>query len=159
MSLEAHLEANTAAMKELTAAILASNVDRAAAIEKLTASGATAEAPARRGRQPKPSEAPPAPAAEETPPAPETSAPSATPTEDEFMTAAGAFMEVTDETVRTARKVFVKAILDHLGVAQIRPIKPEDRSKVIGWFKAFLAGQTVNFSAGEDDQADDDMMG
>jgi hypothetical protein len=157
MHLEAQLAENTAAIKELTAAILESNKSRDAAVAAVA--GVAEPAKRTRGRPAAPDAPAPDPAA--SAPAVETpAAPAAIPSIDDVRGAASAYLETTDAEVRTQRKLFVKAVIDHLGATTVAAIVEEDRAKAIGWFNTAKAGGKVDFDAGQDEAtADDDMLG
>jgi hypothetical protein len=153
MSLEAALEANTAALAAMTVELQKSNAGRAAAVEAITAAegakGATRGRPA--GSKNKEDPAPGAAASPPPPPAAAAAATSGEPmTIEAFRAEAGKFMSVEDEAVKATRKEFIRSINDHLGVAKVVEVKDSERGQVIAWLEEFLlTGGPVDFSAGE----------
>ena len=173
MSIEAAIAENTAALNRVAALLEESNKGREAALAKLekqvgtnpTPAAAPADdKPARgRGRPPKedaaPKEKTPEPVAEKKAEAP------VYPSQDEVREAAVAFMGVGDDE-KQARRQFMKDVLAEVtleGGDKIVNTVPEQRAKVIGWFKAFAAGEKVNFMEDEGDTTassdDDDDIG
>jgi hypothetical protein len=152
--LEAQLVENTAAIKELTAAIISSNADRKVVLEHLATGAAAAPATARKPRGRPAAEIHTEEVAAAVPAAAEVAHPEA----GAVRAAASAFLDTTDEAVRTERKLFVKAVIDHLGATTVLEIPAADRAKAIAWFAAKGAGQKVSFDNGEE-APEDDMLG
>lgn len=170
MSLEAALTANTEALARLSTLMEEGNKARDTALAAINA-GAAENGAASPGR---PTAAAKAAAKAEADAKKAEAAAKAAPKEataDELRAAAVAFNSPKDEADKPARKDFMKAVMDELGIEAnaegkrvIVGAKPEDRQKIIDWFAEFAAGKKVNFSAddGEAPEApvvDDDDIG
>jgi len=166
MSLEAAIAENTVALNRVAALLEASNAGREAAVQKITeATGDGAAArPAGRPRvsaaEKKAAEEAAAKAAAEQAKTTTTTTTAAPPSVEDLRAAGGVYLGVSDD-LKPARKVFVKSILDHLGIEKIVDVADDDRAKVIGWFEASARGEKVVFDGDGDEPAaeEDDLMG
>jgi hypothetical protein len=165
MSLEAALAENTAALMKVAGLLEASNAGREAAVAAITANEGAAPAgrprktAADRAAEKAAADAAAAPPASPPPPPPPAEAPA--PSIDDLRAAAKAYLNVP-EADKPARKEFLKAVTDHLGINQLVDAPEDMRATVIGWFEAKGRGDTVNFSDGEDGAAaeeDEDDIG
>lgn len=153
MSMEAALEKNTEALLKVADLLEASNNGRDVALAKLEASIADGKGTAGRPRGSKNkdsgAEAPQTVTAA-TPPPPSTTVP----TEDDLRNAAVKFTNVA-EADKPARKEFLKAVNDYLGIGKIMEAQEGDRAQIIAWFDLKAAGKEVEFPTGDDAGADE----
>lgn len=163
MSLEAAIAENTAALKELIALTADANKARAAAMAQIAADD-SGEKPARGpGRAKKETQ----PVAEKAKESAAEKAPATTyPTVEALRDSAKAFNQPSDEADKPARKDFMRAVIEHLGIKAredgktvIVDAAEEDRQNVIDWFADFAAGKKVNFQADDGPAGDDDDIG
>jgi hypothetical protein len=81
------------------------------------------------------------------------------PSELDVRAAAASLLDTSDQAERVKRKLFVKAVIDHLGAETVIAIAPEDRTRAIGWFADAKAGKPVNFDEDSPAEEPDPMLG
>lgn len=151
-SLEAHslaLRDNTLALDKVAALLDASNAGRDVALAKLEASIAEGKATVGRPRGSKNKDSGAEAPQTVTAPIPQTA-----PTEDDLRNAAVKFTNVA-EADKPARKEFLKAVNDYLGIGKIMEAQEGDRAQIIAWFDLKAAGKEVEFPTGDDAVADE----
>ena len=91
------------------------------------------------------------------------------PSIEELRNAAQAFLDTSDADVKKQRRGAMASILDFLGISAndegkrpITLVDEDDRERVIGWFKEYLANGQINFRAADPipaaaDDDDDDI--
>lgn len=148
MSLEAALQENTAALKQVAALLEQNNAGRAEALAAAQALKADAE-PKKRGRPAKDDKA--------AAPKPENYA------GDEGIAkvraAFGAYLGVDDADERETRKGFVRKILERFGVEKATEIAEADRPQAVEWVNTLAKGENVPELADDSGDDDDDMLG
>ena len=137
MSLEEALVANTAAMKELTAALKGGKVSAGSAADAAIEKEAARAAGAKAGTKPAGK-----PAAKKV-------------TLDTIKERFGGYLGIEDKAERKARIANVQAIVDHFGVSKASELEEENWAEALAFLKQYEDGEEPDFGgdAGDGDDA------
>jgi hypothetical protein len=147
MSLELAIQENTAAVKELVAALNATNAARTETLAKVEA--LAAEKP--KARATKAAAETPAATTAASPPPPPPPAAAASISVKELGDAFGEYLGIEDEAERTKRKTFVKEMLVELGAARVGEIAEADRGRAMQLLRNKIQGDKHKFESADDD--------
>ena len=134
MSLEEALAANTAAIKELTAAMKGGKVsaaDKAIEAEAARATGAKAKPAAAKAKKV---------------------------TLDTIKERFGGYLGIEDKAERKARIANVQAIVDHFGVAKASELEEENWAEALAFLKQYEDGEEPDFGDAGDGGDDDGAL-
>ena len=151
MSLELAIQENTAAVKELVAALNATNAARNETLAKVEA--LAAEKPKARATKAATETPAATPAASPPPPPPPPPPPAAAASISvkELGDAFGEYLGIEDEAERTKRKTFVKEMLVELGAARVGEIAEADRGRAMQLLRNKIQGDKHKFDSSDDD--------
>lgn len=152
MSLELAIQENTAAVKELVAALNATNAARTETLAKVEALAAEKPKATRKAAAETPAATPAAASPPPPPPPPPPpAAAAASISVKELGDAFGEYLGIEDEAERTKRKTFVKEMLSDLGAARVGEIAEADRPRAMQLLRNKIQGDKHKFESADDD--------
>ena len=152
MSLELAIQENTAAVKELVAALNATNAARSETLAKVEALTAEKPKASRKAAAETPAATTPAASPPPPPPPPPPAAAAAEPVSmTDLGEAFGEYLGIEDEAERNKRKAFVKELLVEFGAARVGEIKEADRPRAMQLLRNKIQGDKHKFESSDDD--------